>query len=63
MRSAATAALLLATLAGMFGPTALHSYSQRVAFRAEDGTGLSGTWHEPSFRPAPAVILVHMLGR
>lgn len=37
--------------------------SQRVSFRTEDGVTIAGTWYEPSFRPAPAVILVHMLGR
>jgi hypothetical protein len=37
--------------------------AQRVVFRTEDGVTLSGTWHEPSVRPAPAVILIHMLHR
>ncbi len=37
--------------------------SQRVSFRAEDGVLLAATWHEPSSRPAPAVILLHMLSR
>ena len=63
MRLAATSALLLAALAGISGPTALHAYNQRVSLRAEDGTTLTATWHEPSSPPAPAVILVHMLGR
>jgi dienelactone hydrolase len=39
------------------------SAAQRVVFRTEDGVTLSGTWHEPSVRPAPAVILIHMLHR
>ena len=30
-------------------------------FRTDDGFTLSATWYEPSSRPAPAVILVHML--
>jgi dienelactone hydrolase len=63
MRLAGTAALLLATMAGLLDPAPLHSYSQRISLRAEDGTTLAATWHEPSSRPAPAVILVHMLGR
>lgn len=37
--------------------------SQRVSVRADDGTLLAATWYEPSSRPAPAVILVHMLHR
>ncbi|HXW07959.1 MAG TPA: alpha/beta fold hydrolase [Vicinamibacterales bacterium] len=37
--------------------------SQRVSIRTEDGLALAGTWHEPSRRPAPAVVLVHMLQR
>ncbi|HET7216456.1 MAG TPA: alpha/beta fold hydrolase [Vicinamibacterales bacterium] len=35
--------------------------SQRVSFRTDDGVTIAGTWYEPSSRPAPAVILVHML--
>lgn len=35
--------------------------TQRVSIRTEDGTTLAGTWYEPSLRPAPAVVLVHML--
>jgi dienelactone hydrolase len=34
-----------------------------VSFRADDTTMLAGTWYEPSQRPGPAVILVHMLDR
>ena len=37
--------------------------TQRVTLRTEDGATLSATWYEPSSRPAPAVILVHMLHR
>jgi pimeloyl-ACP methyl ester carboxylesterase len=33
----------------------------RVTFRTDDGVTLAGTWYEPSTRPAPAVVLVHML--
>ena len=41
----------------------LQARSQRVAFRTDDGITIAATWYEPSLRPAPAVILVHMLGR
>lgn len=37
--------------------------ARTVTFRTEDGFTLTASWHEPSVRPAPAVILVHMLGR
>jgi dienelactone hydrolase len=36
---------------------------QHVTFRTDDGVMLSGMWYEPDARPAPAVILVHMLNR
>lgn len=41
----------------------LHARAQRVAFRTDDGVTIVATWYEPSRRPAPAVILVHMLQR
>jgi alpha-beta hydrolase superfamily lysophospholipase len=34
---------------------------QRVTFRSGDGVTLAATWYEPATRPAPSVILVHML--
>ena len=37
--------------------------SRRVTFRTEDGATLSGAYYEASRRPAPAIILLHMLGR
>lgn len=37
--------------------------SDRVSFRTDDGVMIAGTWYEPSSRPAPAVVLVHMLHR
>jgi uncharacterized protein len=36
--------------------------SETIALRAADGTALSAVWHSPA-RPAPAVLLVHMLTR
>ena len=37
--------------------------AQRVSIRTDDGVTLAATWYEPSSRPGPAVILVHMLNR
>ena len=37
--------------------------TQRLAIRTEDGHTLAATWYDPSRRPAPAVVLVHMLHR
>ena len=37
--------------------------TQRVTLRTDDGVTLAAQWYEPSSRPAPAVILVHMLHR
>jgi dienelactone hydrolase len=37
--------------------------TRTVSFRTEDGLTLSADWYEPAARPAPAVILVHMLNR
>lgn len=53
------ALLVLALWASATGEAA----PQRVALRTDDGVTLSGTWYEPDTRPAPAVILVHMLNR
>lgn len=36
---------------------------QRVTLHTSDGVALAATFHEASHRPAPAVILVHMLTR
>jgi alpha-beta hydrolase superfamily lysophospholipase len=63
-------ACLIASLALAIGASALpmppsdaRAATQRVTIRTEDGIALSATWFEPSARPAPAVILVHMLHR
>ena len=37
--------------------------SRTVTFRTDDGFTLSAAWYEPAVRPAPAVVLVHKLGR
>jgi dienelactone hydrolase len=36
---------------------------RNVSFRAADGTHLSASLYEPDRRPAPAIVLVHMLTR
>lgn len=36
---------------------------RRVTLRAEDGATLSGAYYEPSRRPAPGIVLLHMLRR
>jgi alpha-beta hydrolase superfamily lysophospholipase len=46
---------------GTLAPLHLSSASQRVTLHTDDGVTLAATWYEPSSRPAPAVILVHML--
>jgi dienelactone hydrolase len=37
--------------------------ARHVTFRTDDGVTVAGMWYEPSLRPGPAVILVHMLHR
>jgi dienelactone hydrolase len=37
--------------------------ARRVTFRAEDGATLAGAYYEPVRRPAPGIILLHMLRR
>src|SRR5688500_17649537 len=37
--------------------------ARAVSFRAADGTNLSASLYEPDRRPAPAVVLIHMLAR
>jgi pimeloyl-ACP methyl ester carboxylesterase len=51
-------ALLLPVEAGSLNQF-FGSRTQRVTVRTDDGVSLAATWHEPSRRPAPAVILVH----
>jgi alpha-beta hydrolase superfamily lysophospholipase len=55
-------ALLAVLRLGFEGATAGAS-PQRVSFKTDDGVTVAATWHEPSARPAPAVIYVHMLQR
>lgn len=58
MKEGAAAAIAVAALC-----VSLDARAERVSFRTTDGALIAATWHEPSFRPGPAVILVHMLGR
>ena len=37
--------------------------ARRVTFRAEDGATLTGAYYEPSQRPAPGIVLLHMWRR
>lgn len=55
--------LLLAAILTVIASAAEAARPQRVSFRTDDGVTIAATWYEPSIRPAPAVILVHMLGR
>lgn len=54
--------LLAATAVALAGVAASAAAAETVSLRAADGTVLSAVWREPS-RPAPAVLLVHMLSR
>jgi dienelactone hydrolase len=36
---------------------------RRISVRAEDGVSLTGAYYEPSRRPAPGIVLLHMLRR
>ncbi len=55
----ALAGLLLIALV----PAASAGPATTVTFRAKDGVPLVASWYAPSRRPAPCVILVHMLTR
>jgi alpha-beta hydrolase superfamily lysophospholipase len=55
--------LIVAVALGMLENTAVPLAAQRVSFRTDDGVVIAATWYEPSSRPGPAVILVHMLNR
>jgi alpha-beta hydrolase superfamily lysophospholipase len=61
--SGALSALLLATTLVLGSGTALFAAGRAVTLSAADGTSLSALLYEASARPAPGVVLVHMLGR
>jgi len=50
-------------LAVMLVASAAEASSRAVTFPSLDGTSLTGEFYEASDRPAPAVVLVHMLSR
>ena len=57
-------AIVTVLLTLLWTPSATGGFAvQRVTFRTDDGVTLSGSWFEPSVRPAPAVVLVHMYRR
>lgn len=47
----------------LFALAADAAAQRRVTFRAEDGATLSGAYYEPPRRPAPGIVLLHMLRR
>lgn len=58
-----TRTVLLACGLAVFCAAPADGAGRPVTFNSFDGTQLAGTFYEPSSRPAPAVLLVHMLGR
>ncbi len=54
---------LLLLLALLFAASTSEASSRAVSFPSLDGTNLAGEVFEASSRPAPAVVLVHMLTR
>jgi pimeloyl-ACP methyl ester carboxylesterase len=59
---AMTSAIIAVAVLLQTAPTAA-AVSRTVTFRTEDGVNIAATFHEAERRPAPAVILLHMLGR
>jgi pimeloyl-ACP methyl ester carboxylesterase len=55
------AVLVVAAVLVSLHVLAARAASQRVSVRTDDGLTLAATWYEPSTRPAPAVIFIHML--
>lgn len=41
----------------------IRAAARRISVRTEDGVTLNGMYYEPSRRPAPGIVLLHMLGR
>jgi alpha-beta hydrolase superfamily lysophospholipase len=58
-----TQMLAIAFVATLAFATPARAAGRSVAFNSVDGTQLAATLYEPSSRPSPAVVLVHMLGR
>jgi len=57
------AALSLVLLAILLTSQPVAAAGTRVSIAAADGVSIAGEFHEASSRPAPAVLLVHMLSR
>jgi alpha-beta hydrolase superfamily lysophospholipase len=56
-------AILFATLFAMVMASAAEASGRAVTFPSLDGTTIAGEFFEASSRPAPGVVLVHMLSR
>ncbi len=54
-------AVLLLTAAA--APSPARALTLRVTFRTDDNVAIAATYYEPARRPAPAVVLVHMITR
>lgn len=63
MNRVASVLAVLVALVGLAGAGAAAGPVMSVTFRAKDGVQIAGTFYQPSRRPAPCVILVHMLTR
>jgi pimeloyl-ACP methyl ester carboxylesterase len=63
LRTACALVVFATAWLALLPPPRLSAAVQRVMIRTEDGVMLSGTWYEPSTRPAPAVVMIHMLQR
>src|SRR5215213_6847520 len=59
----APSSTLGAFLLVLFATTSALAAGRGVSFRADDGRTINAIVFEPSQRPAPAVVLVPMLGR
>jgi dienelactone hydrolase len=63
MRSSKAALFLAPVLASWFAISADAAVGRRVTFRGQDGLTLTGAYYEASTRPAPGILLLHMLRR
>jgi dienelactone hydrolase len=61
--SRAVTSTVVALVIVTFGGTPAAASGRTVTFTAPDGTSLAAMFYETSNRPAPGVVLVHMLGR
>jgi dienelactone hydrolase len=61
---ACRAAVVTMALLAMLATLNLHAASgRRITVRTDDGVTLAGTYFEASIRPAPGIVLLHMLTR